>query len=33
VRLDAASETRPIAGHVAAYQEVYERYRNQLRDL
>lgn len=33
VRLDAASETRPIGAHVAAYQAVYEHYRSQLRNL
>ncbi|CAM3082420.1 xylulokinase [Pseudomonas floridensis] len=31
VRLDPASETRPIAQNVGAYQQVYQRYRDQLR--
>jgi xylulokinase len=33
VSLDAASETRPVAQHVLAYQQVYDRYRQQLQAL
>jgi xylulokinase len=33
VSLDPASETRPVAEHVAAYQKVYQHYRNQLQGL
>ncbi|MFJ3487593.1 xylulokinase [Pseudomonas sp. NPDC090202] len=33
VSLDPNSETRPIAEHVAAYQQVYQHYRNQLQGL
>ncbi len=33
VSLDPASETRPVAEHVAAYQTVYQHYRTQLQGL
>ncbi|MGH8419006.1 MAG: xylulokinase [Pseudomonas sp.] len=33
VSLDASSETQPVAEHVAAYQSVYQRYRNQLQGI
>lgn len=33
VSLEHSSETRPVARNVAAYQQVYERYRNQLQAL
>ncbi|WP_191488421.1 xylulokinase [Pseudomonas sp. FEN] len=33
VSLDAASETRPLAANVAAYQPVYQRYRQQVAAL
>ncbi|RZI65456.1 MAG: xylulokinase, partial [Pseudomonas sp.] len=33
VSLDPASETRPVAEHVAAYQAVYQHYRTQLQGL
>ncbi|MFY1668082.1 xylulokinase [Pseudomonas sp. Pseu.R1] len=33
VSLDSGSETRPIAEHVAAYQQVYQHYRNQLQGI
>lgn len=33
VSLDTSSETRPVAQNVAAYQQVYERYRSQLQPV
>ncbi len=33
VRLDPNSETLPVSAHVAAYQQVYQHYRNQLQGI
>jgi xylulokinase len=33
VRLDPNSETRPVSAHVAAYEKVYQHYRNQLQGI